>query len=234
MVSPAGEVTTIASSSGRRVGGGPGGPVGFLVCPGGGRGVFWECVMADEKAVAGEVESEAGGAPGARGEDAAVESAQSEQVASGEGAGQDGGPRKVEDLPEWAQRELKGARDEAARYRTQLREVQESAKGLKTVEEFEAALSAADEKTRQIEAELDRVRVRQQVRDEFPALPAKAFEFVKDGTVEEMRAACEELASLVGAAGGAAGLPRKGGGLAPAEETEDFNAREFVRGLPRR
>lgn len=40
MASPAGEVTTIASSSGRRVGGGPGGLVVFLVCPGGGRGVF--------------------------------------------------------------------------------------------------------------------------------------------------------------------------------------------------
>ena len=40
MASPAGEVTTTGSLAGRRVGGGPGGPVGFLVCPGGGRGVF--------------------------------------------------------------------------------------------------------------------------------------------------------------------------------------------------
>lgn len=186
--------------------------------------------MADEKNVSGEAEAVEGGAPGARGEDAQVEAEQSAQVEGNKGEGQDGDAHKVDDLPEWAQRELRGARDEAARYRTQLREVQESVKGLKTVEEFEAAMSAADEKTRQVEAELDRVRVRQQVRDEFPALPAKAFEFVKDGTVEEMRAACEELASLVGAAGGAAGLPRKGGGLAPAEEAEgEFDAREFVR-----
>lgn len=186
--------------------------------------------MADEKNVSGEADAVEGGAPGARGEDAQVEAEQSAQVEGNKGEGQDGDARKVDDLPEWAQRELKGARDEAARYRTQLREVQESVKGLKTVEEFEAAMSAADEKTRQVEAELGRVRVRQQVRDEFPALPAKAFEFVKDGTVEEMRAACEELASLVGASGGAAGLPRKGGGLAPAEETEgEFDAREFVR-----
>jgi len=190
--------------------------------------------MADEKNVADEAEAVEGGAPGARGADAPVESEKQAQVEADAGEGQDGAARKVDDLPEWAQRELKGARDEAARYRTQLREVQESVKGLKSVEEFEAAMAAADEKTRQVEAELDRVRVRQQVRDEFPALPVKAFEFVKDGTVEEMRAACEELASLVGATGGAAGLPRKGGGLAPAEETEDFNAREFVRGLPRR
>ena len=204
---------------------------GSRVRPGGVRGLcFWECVMADEKNVADEAEAAGGGAPGARGDDAQVESEEQVPVEGNKGEGQDGGARKVDDLPEWAQRELKGARDEAARYRTQLREVQESVKGLKSVEEFEAALSAADEKTRQVEAELDRVRVRQQVRDEFPALPAKAFEFVKDGTVEEMRAACEELASLVGAAGGAAGLPRKGGGLAPAEETEgEFDAREFVR-----
>jgi len=186
--------------------------------------------MADEKNVADEAEAVEGGAPGARGADAPVESEKQAQVEADAGGGQDGAARKVDDLPEWAQRELKGARDEAARYRTQLREVQESVKGLKSVEEFEAAMAAADEKTRQVEAELDRVRVRQQVRDEFPALPAKAFEFVKDGTVGEMRAACEELASLVGAAGGAAGLPRKGGGLAPAEETEgEFDAREFVR-----
>nr|DAS02809.1 MAG TPA: hypothetical protein [Caudoviricetes sp.] len=186
--------------------------------------------MADEKNVADEAEAAGGGAPGARGDDAQVESEEQVPVEGDKGEGQDGGARKVDDLPEWAQRELKGARDEAARYRTQLREVQESVKGLKTVEEFEAAMSAADEKTRQVEAELERVRVRQQVRDEFPNLPGKAFEFVKDGTVEEMRAACEELASLVGAAGGAAGLPRKGGGLAPAEETEgEFDAREFVR-----
>lgn len=191
--------------------------------------------MADEKNVADEAEATEGGAPGARGEDAQVEAAEQAQEEGVAGEGQGGVARKVDDLPEWAQRELKGARDEAARYRTQLRDLQESAKGLKTVEEFEAALSAADEKTRQVEAELERVRARQQVRDEFPNLPGKAFEFVKDGTVEEMRAACEELASLVGAASGAAGLPRKGGGLAPAEETEgEFNAREFVRGLPRR
>ena len=186
--------------------------------------------MADEKNVADEAEAVEGGAPGARGEDAQVEAAEQAQVEGNEGEGKDGSPRKVDDLPEWAQRELKGARDEAARYRTQLREVQESVKGLKTVEEFEAAMAAADEKTRQVEAELGRVRLRQQVRDEFPSLPGKAFEFVKDGTVEEMRAACEELASLVGAGGGAAGLPRKGGGLAPAEETDaEFDAREFVR-----
>lgn len=191
--------------------------------------------MADEKNVADEAEAVEGGAPGARGEDAQVEAAEQAQEEGVAGEGQGGVARKVDDLPEWAQRELKGARDEAARYRTQLRDLQESAKGLKTVEEFEAALSAADEKTRQVEAELERVRARQQVRDEFPNLPGKAFEFVKDGTVEEMRAACEELASLVGAASGAAGLPRKGGGLAPAEEAEgEFNAREFVRGLPRR
>ena len=197
--------------------------------------VYGECVMADEKNVSGEADAVEGGAPGARGEDAPVEAEQSAQVEGNKGEGQDGGAHKVDDLPEWAQRELRGARDEAARYRTQLREVQESVKGLKSVEEFEAAMAAADEKTRQVEAELGRVRVRQQVRDEFPALPAKAFEFVKDGTVEEMRAACEELASLVGATGGAAGLPRKGGGLSPAEEAEgDFDAREFVRGLPRR
>lgn len=186
--------------------------------------------MADEKNVSDEAEATGVGAPGARGDDAQVESEEQVPVEGNKGEGQEGGARKVDDLPEWAQRELKGARDEAARYRTQLREVQESVKDLKTVDEFEAAMAAADEKTRQVEAELDRVRVRQQVRDEFPALPAKAFEFVKDGTVEEMRAACEELASLVGAAGGAAGLPRKGGGLTPAEETEgEFDAREFVR-----
>lgn len=186
--------------------------------------------MADEKNVADEAEAVEGGAPGARGEDAQVEAAEQAQVEGDAGEGQDGAARKVDELPEWAQRELRGARDEAARYRTQLREVQESVKDLKTVEEFEAAMAAADEKTRQVEAELDRVRVRQQVRDEFPNLPGKAFEFVKDGTVEEMRAACEELVSLVGAASGAAGLPRKGGGLTPAEETEEgFDAREFVR-----
>lgn len=191
--------------------------------------------MADEKNVSGEADAVEGGAPGAQGQDAQVEAEQSAQVKVDAGEGQDGAARKVDDLPDWAQRELKGARDEAARYRTQLRDVQESMKGLKTVDEFEAALSAADEKTRQVEAELDRLRVRQQVRDEFPGLPAKAFEFVLDGTVEEMRAACEELTSLVGAASGAAGLPRKGGGLAPADEAEgEFNAREFVRSLPRR
>ena len=155
--------------------------------------------MADAKNVADEAEAVEGGAPGARGEDAPVESEKQTKVEAAEGEGQDGGPRSEQRHPQTPQPDKKAARDDPAKNRTQIR-VQESVKGLKTVEEFEAAMAAADEKTRQVEAELDRVRVRQQVRDEFPALPAKAFEFVKDGTVEEMRAACEELASLVGAA----------------------------------
>lgn len=157
-------------------------------------------------------------------------------------AGQDGGAqggedaqeaRKVEDLPEWAQRELKSTRDEAARYRTQLREAQESVKGLKTVEEFEAAMQAQAEKAAEIEAELGRVRARQKVRDEFPGLSAEAFEFIPDGSEEEMRASAEKLAALT-AGGGAKGLPRKGGGVTPADGVEaPFNAAEFVRSIPR-
>ena len=82
-------------------------------------------------------------------------------------------------------------------------------------------------------AELGRVKARQKVRDEFPGLAAEAFEFVPDGSEEEMRASAEKLAALT-AGGGAKGLPRKGGGVTPADGVEaPFNAAEFVRSIPR-
>ncbi|WP_051298079.1 hypothetical protein [Brevibacterium album] len=51
-----------------------------------------------------------------------------------------------DDLPEWARKSLKKANDEAASYRTQLREAQEQLKAAKSPEEHEAAVSALNER----------------------------------------------------------------------------------------
>ena len=141
---------------------------------------------------------------------------------------------KVEDLPEWAQRELREARSDAAKYRTSAKELQERISGLKTSEEVEAALAEYRDKAERAEAEARAVKDRAAVRGEFKALPDEAFDFVPQGTVEEMRAAATKLAALFpDRPTGTGKLPRGGGGMVPGDAEPAFDAKKFVKGIPR-
>jgi hypothetical protein len=141
---------------------------------------------------------------------------------------------KVEDLPEWAQRELREARSDAAKYRTSAKELQERISGLKTSEEVEAALAEYRDKAEKAEAEAKAVKDRAAVRGEFKALPDEAFDFVPQGTVEEMRAAATKLAALFpDKPAGTGKLPRGGGGMVPGDAEPAFDVDKFIKGIPR-
>lgn len=64
-----------------------------------------------------------------------------------------------DDTPEWVQKELRKTREEAAKYRTRLREAEEKLAGAKTAEEFEAALTEMRTKNAELENSLLRADV---------------------------------------------------------------------------
>ena len=84
-----------------------------------------------------EDSTEPGGQPDAEDEDADELAEGERQEGDADEEGSD------EDLPDWAQRKLAKANREAASYRTQLRELQNTTKDAKTPEEFAAAIADA-------------------------------------------------------------------------------------------
>lgn len=94
-----------------------------------------------------------------------------------------------DELPEHVTRkELKAARAEAAKYRTQLRETQEALAKAKTPEEFEAALAESSTKISALEKELVAAKFK------LPDILAKRL---VGTTREELEADAKELAKQV-------------------------------------
>lgn len=142
--------------------------------------------------------------------------------------------KSVDELPEWARRELADARGDAEKYRANLREVEARMSGMKSLEEFEAAVAELSQRNEMIESELQFAKDRDAVRAAFPQLPADAFDFIPRGDVESMKASAEKLVGLIGAVGGDP-LPRRGGGVEPGEPADPpFDPVEFVKSIPRR
>lgn len=106
-------------------------------------------------------------------------------------------PEGSDELPDWARKQLKKARDEAASYRVQLREVEEKFKGAKTDAELEEQLKPLQEKlTAQAEAnaELERQLI---IRDY--GLDKDLAEFVTGENAEEWETKAKALSERLGA-----------------------------------
>lgn len=132
------------------------------------------------------------------------------------------------ELPEWAQREIKETRAEAANYRTRLRDAETKLSEAKTPEEFAAALADLDKKNTELEVELTRTKVARKF-----GLPDELVALVQGPTPEDMEKTAELLAKHAKAE--TFSYAGKGGGLnpnqGPAIETDP---RKLQERFPRR
>jgi len=112
-------------------------------------------------------------------------------------------------------------RNEAASWRTQLREAQEKAANAKTPEEFEAATKESAEKIAALEQQL----VVRDIAAEFE-LPAELASVLKGSTPEELKAHAKVLQKFAPAASPAS----LGGGLDPSDEDDgEMDPRKLAR-----
>lgn len=93
----------------------------------------------------------------------------------------------INDLPEWGRKRLTRANNDAARYRTQLREVEERFKGAKTLEEFQAA---------QAEWDAERIKMQREVVAGRHGLPAEIGALLQGETEAELEAHATTLKAL--------------------------------------
>lgn len=131
------------------------------------------------------------------------------------------GDDESKDLPEWAQKELKKVRGEAANYRTRLREVEQQLANAKTPEEYEAAVN----ELRETNAQLEQRILRNDVARKFQ-LPDDLANALKGDTQEELEAHAKVLAKYAAPAD-----PESlGGGLDPTDDDDDTtDPRELAR-----
>lgn len=122
----------------------------------------------------------------------------------------------ADELPEWARKSLEKANKEAARYRTQVRDLEKKFEGAKTPEEFDALRT---EFTKDI-AEL---RVEQAIEKALRVngLDDSDVDLIRDSDPEKIAAKATALAARLGSA--PPSLDRLKGGLNPNDEDEDTN-----------
>lgn len=99
------------------------------------------------------------------------------------------GDSKDAELPDWAKKRLTKANSEAARYRTQVRELEARLEGVKTPEEVEAAVAEIRAQNAALEAAIVREKVARK-----HELPDELAELLKGSTEEELTAHAKSLA----------------------------------------
>lgn len=117
-----------------------------------------------------------------------------------------------DELPDWVRKELAKVRNEAAGYRTRLRDAETKLSEAKSPEEFDAAL--AEVKTKN--AELERSVLVTTVARKFD-LPEELAGRLRGATPEELEADAKALQVLLAPAA----PPSLGGGLDPSEGDDD-------------
>lgn len=132
-----------------------------------------------------------------------------------EGGGEGNEPKTPteDDLPDWAKKELKKARGEAANYRTKLREAEDSLSKAKTPEEYEAAVGQLQE----VNARLEREVLVSKVARQFE-LPDELAELLKGDDEAALKAHAKTLQKFAPAS---EPDPELSGGLDPSGETDD-------------
>jgi hypothetical protein len=135
------------------------------------------------------------------------------------------GPEKTVD---WYEKELTKTRNEAASWRTQLRDVQEQLKNAKTPEEFEAARAELESRNKDLERELLKAKVAKgDPTKNIPALPDDLAALLKGDTEEELNAHAEVLRKYVTPQGAPPG--RLVGGLDPNQGGDSFDVKDVAR-----
>lgn len=127
----------------------------------------------------------------------------------------DGEPSE-NDLPEWVQKELTRARNEAAKYRTQRNDLQDKLKDAKSPEDIEAATREYVEKVEALERELARERVAREFN-----LPNELAERLRGDSEDELKADARALQKFARPARGGSDDPK--GGLDPSTEPDAFD-----------
>lgn len=132
-----------------------------------------------------------------------------------------------DELPEWARKELSKTRNEAAGYRTRLREAEDKLKEAKTPEEFEAAIS--EFRTKNAELERNLVVTKVAAKYELPAELAARLQGEDEAAIE---ADAKALAALVVTP--QVDPENLRGGLNPSDEEEAFDPVKAAHAAKRR
>jgi len=122
-----------------------------------------------------------------------------------------------DDLPEWAKKELKRTRSEAAKYRTERNALQETLKDAKSPEDIEAATSEYIQKVEALELQLTRERIARQF-----SLPDELAARLQGSTEDELKADAKALQKF---ARPVRGSDDPKGGLDPSIDPETFDAK---------
>lgn len=146
------------------------------------KGVFGDARMEDETPAEGQ---EPEGSEEQSGETPANESGESTDEG---GEGDKPNTPTEDELPDWAKKELKKARGEAANYRTKLREAEDLLSKAKTPEEYEAAVGQLQE----VNARLEREVLVSKVAREFE-LPDELAELLKGDDETALKAHAKTL-----------------------------------------
>lgn len=119
-----------------------------------------------------------------------------------------------DELPEWAQSEIRRLRQEAGGFRTKLREAQEALTNAKSPEDIEKAVSeaVASVNAQLADAERRYIGAKHQLPDELASR-------IQGSTPEEMEADAKKLAKLLGSEAD----PELSGGLTPGSSDEVFD-----------
>lgn len=130
--------------------------------------------------------------------------------------------KALDELPDWARKEIKKVRGEAANYRTQLREAQDALSKAKTPEEYAAALAEVNSKAEGLEKQLlvQKVAARH-------GLPEALANRLQGGDEAALEADAKALAALV--VTGTTSPESLSGGLTPGESDDSFDPVEEAR-----
>lgn len=135
--------------------------------------------------------------------------------------GDDEDDSALDELPEWARKRMSKANSEAAKYRNQLRDVQQRLEGAKTPEEFEAATKELATANRDLELNLARERALRK-----HDLSDDDLIFLTASSAEDIEKQAKALATRAGSAG----ARRLKGGLVPDEgDSSPDDPRELAR-----
>lgn len=139
-----------------------------------------------------------------------------------------GSPSGSDELPEWARKQLRKANNEAASYRTQLREVEEKFKDAKTDAELEQILKPLNERLSEYEQKSRDLERKLIIKDH--GLSDELAEFITGDSPEDWEAQAKKLSELA-ASGSSGQLERQRGlrGRNGAEPNRDFDPAERAR-----
>lgn len=144
-----------------------------------------------------------------------------EATTEGQQTGSTESTEQSQKTPEWYEKELSKTRNEAANYRTKLRDTEAKLAGAKTPEEFEAARTELANANKALERELMVERAGRGLPDELRAV-------LKGDTEEELKAHATVLMKFAPAQ--EAPPEKLGGGLnAGSGGGDDFDVKEVAR-----